>query len=135
MKIRARTGVRCVTNKYRAPIELFDRHLYEKGSLVLHMLRRTVGDELFFKSLNLYCTRHRGHNVITQDLQRAFEDATGRNLDFFFDQWVYKEGHPELEISSALRRQAEARQRHHQADAQDLGYHDRTVSLPASRSR
>jgi aminopeptidase N len=38
-----------VTNKYRAPIELFDRHLYEKGSLVLHMLRRTVGDELFFK--------------------------------------------------------------------------------------
>jgi aminopeptidase N len=90
-----------VTNKYRAPIELFDRHLYEKGSLVLHMLRRTVGDELFFKSLNLYCTRHRGHNVITQDLQRAFEDTTGRNLDFFFDQWVYKEGHPELEISSS----------------------------------
>ena len=90
-----------VTNKYRAPIELFDRHLYEKGSLVLHMLRRTVGDELFFKSLNLYCTRHRGHNVITQDLQRAFEDATGRNLDFFFDQWVFKEGHPELEISSS----------------------------------
>ncbi len=89
-----------VTNKYRAPIELFDRHLYEKGCLVLHMLRRTVGDELFFKSLNLYCTQHRGHNVITQDLQRAFEDATGRNLDFFFDQWVYKEGHPELEISS-----------------------------------
>ena len=65
------------------------------------MLRRTVGDELFFKSLNLYCTRHRGHNVITQDLQRAFEDATGRNLDFFFDQWVFKEGHPELEISSS----------------------------------
>jgi aminopeptidase N len=90
-----------VTNKYRAPIELFDRHLYEKGSLVLHMLRRTVGDELFFKSLNLYCTRHRGHNVITQDLQRAFEDATGRNLDFFFDQWVFKEGHPEIEISSS----------------------------------
>jgi aminopeptidase N len=90
-----------VTNKYRVPIELFDRHLYEKGSVVLHMLRRTVGDELFFKSLNLYCTQHRGHNVITQDLQRAFEDATGRNLDFFFDQWVYKEGHPELEISSS----------------------------------
>ena len=90
-----------VTNKYRAPIELFDRHLYEKGSLVLHMLRRTVGDELFFKSLKLYCTQHRGHNVITQDLQRAFEDATGRNLDFFFDQWVFKEGHPEIEISSS----------------------------------
>lgn len=91
-----------VYNRYRAPIELFDRHLYEKGSLVLHMLRRETGDAMFFKSLNLYCTRHRGRNVITQDLQRAFEDATGRNLDFFFDQWVYKEGHPELEVSSAF---------------------------------
>src|SRR5271163_5161983 len=90
-----------VCNRYRTPIELFDRHLYEKGSLVLHMLRRVTGDALFFKSLNLYCTRHRGANVITQDLQRAFEDTTGRNLDFFFDQWVYKEGHPELEISSS----------------------------------
>ena len=91
-----------VCNRYRTPIELFDRHLYEKGSLVLHMLRRVTGDELFFKSLNLYCTRHRGANVITQDLQRAFEDTTGRSLDFFFDQWVYKEGHPEIEVSSSF---------------------------------
>lgn len=89
-----------VCNRYQAPIELFDRHLYEKGSLVLHMLRCLVGDRLFFKALNLYGTRHRAQNVITQDLQKAFEDATGRNLDFFFDQWVYKEGHPELEVSS-----------------------------------
>ncbi|HXW83178.1 MAG TPA: M1 family aminopeptidase, partial [Candidatus Binataceae bacterium] len=91
-----------VCNRYRAPIELFDRHLYEKGGLVLHMLRRVLGDELFFGSLNLYCTRHRGHNVITQDLQRAFEDFTGRNLDWFFDQWVYKDGHPEIEVSSSF---------------------------------
>jgi aminopeptidase N len=91
-----------VCNRYRAPIELFDRHLYEKGSLILHMLRRLVGDDLFFKSLNLYCTRHRGQNVITQDLQRAFEDTTGRNLDYFFVQWVYKEGHPEIEVSSSF---------------------------------
>ncbi len=91
-----------VCNRYRTPIELFDRHLYEKGSLVLHMLRRVAGDELFYGSLNLYCTRHRGANVITQDLQRAFEDTTGRNLDWFFDQWVYKEGHPEIEVSSSF---------------------------------
>src|SRR5579875_3766335 len=89
-----------VCNRYRHPIELFDRHLYEKGSLVLHMLRRLLGDRLFFKALQLYAVRHRAQNVITQDLQKAFEDATGRNLDYFFDQWVYKEGHPELEVSS-----------------------------------
>jgi aminopeptidase N len=91
-----------VCNRYRAPIELFDRHLYEKGSLVLHMLRREAGDDLFFRTLNLYCARHRGGNVITQDLQRAFEDATGRNLDFFFDQWLYKEGHPDIEVSHSF---------------------------------
>jgi aminopeptidase N len=90
-----------VFNRYREPIELFDRHLYEKGGLVLHMLRRLLGDAQFFGALGLYCERHRGRNVITQDLQTAFEDATGRNLDWFFDQWVYKEGHPELEISSS----------------------------------
>ncbi|HEY6417483.1 MAG TPA: DUF3458 domain-containing protein [Candidatus Binataceae bacterium] len=91
-----------VCNRYRNPIELFDRHLYEKGSLVLHMLRRLVGDELFFRSLNLYCTRHRGQNVITKDLERAFEDSTGRNLEFFFSQWVYQEGHPEIEVSNSF---------------------------------
>lgn len=91
-----------VCNRYRAPIELFDRHLYEKGSLVLHMLRRLLGDELFFKSLSLYCLRNRGRNVITQDLQHALEEATGRNLDYFFDQWIYKQGHPELEVSSSF---------------------------------
>jgi aminopeptidase N len=65
-------------------------------------LRREAGDDLFFRTLNLYCTRHRGGNVITQDLQRAFEDATGRNFDFFFDQWVYKEGHPDIEVSQSF---------------------------------
>ncbi len=91
-----------VCNRYRAPIELFDRHLYEKGCLVLHMLRRELGDALFFKALNLYCARHRGGNVITQDLQRAFEDSTGRNLDWFFEQWLYNAGHPELEVSHSF---------------------------------
>jgi aminopeptidase N len=91
-----------VCNRYRAPIELFDRHLYEKGSLILHMIRAIVGDEPFFKSLGLYCRRHRGGNVITLDFQRAIEDTTGRNLDYFFDQWVYKEGHPDIEVSSAF---------------------------------
>jgi aminopeptidase N len=85
-----------VSNVYHEPIDLFDRHLYEKGGLVLHMLRFVLGDELFWKAIRHYTAKHRGTNVVTTDLQRAIEEATGRNLDWFFDQWVYAAGHPDL---------------------------------------
>jgi aminopeptidase N len=90
-----------VTNVYNTPIDLFDRHLYEKGGIVLNMLRSYLGDDLFWKAIRHYVEARRGHNVVTMDLQRAFEDATGRNLDWFFDQWVYGAGHPTLTGSYA----------------------------------
>ncbi len=85
-----------VTNVYNTPIDLFDRHLYEKGGIVLNMIRFLLGDELFWKAIRRYVSTRRGHNVVTADLQRAIEDATGRNLDWFFDQWVFGAGHPTL---------------------------------------
>ncbi len=88
-----------VTNKFNQPIDLFDRHLYEKGSLVLHMLRYVLGDKLFWKAMRHYCEKHREGVVITQDLQRAIEEATGRSMDWFFEQWVFKGGHPEFKAS------------------------------------
>lgn len=88
-----------VNNVYSEPIDIFDRHLYEKGSLVLHMLRYVLGDELWWKTVRFYVERHRGGVVTTPDFQRAIEDATGRNLDWFFDQWVYKGGHPRFSVS------------------------------------
>ena len=87
-----------VTKVYHEPIDLFDTHLYEKGSLVLHMLRFYLGDELFFKSLNHYCVTHRGKSVETSDLMKAVEEATGRNVERFFDQWVFKGGHPDFKV-------------------------------------
>src|SRR5262249_33424926 len=87
-----------VCNLYQDPIELFDRHLYQKGGLVLHMLRSALGDRLFWKAMQHYCVKHYGQSVITSDLQRAIEETTGRNLDWFFDQWIYKAGHPELSV-------------------------------------
>lgn len=93
---------------YRRPIvhnvyendgqELFDRHLYEKGSCVLHMLRGLVGEAPFWRAIQLYAQRNRGREVITADLERAFEEATGRSMARFFQQWVYRGGHPELEV-------------------------------------
>jgi aminopeptidase N len=90
-----------VTKRYRDPVEIFDRHLYEKGALVLHMLRNLLGDDLFRRSIRRYVRRHRGANVETVDLRRAVEEETGRNLEFFFHQWVYKAGHPDLKATFA----------------------------------
>ncbi len=85
-----------VTNVYNAPMDLFDRHLYEKGGIVLNMLRRELGDELYWKAIRRYAITQRSTNVTTPDLQKAIEAATGRNMDWFFDQWVYGAGHPEI---------------------------------------
>jgi len=87
-----------VAYTFNQPIDLFDRHLYEKGSLVLHMLRYLLGDEGWWKTINYYVTKHRGQNVITADLERAVEEATGRNLQAFFEQWVYKAGYPQFKL-------------------------------------
>jgi aminopeptidase N len=87
------------TKLYDEPIDIFDHHLYEKGGRVLHMLRRIIGDEMFWKSCKHYLEKHRLGSVETRDLARAVEDTTGRVLDWFFGQWVIEgAGHPELEV-------------------------------------
>jgi aminopeptidase N len=87
-----------VCRDYVEPIDLFDRHLYEKGGLVLHMLRRELGDELFWGGVSEYLTSHAYGIVETNDLQRALEKISGRSLERFFDSWVYRPGHPELKV-------------------------------------
>jgi aminopeptidase N len=90
-----------VCHDYEQPIDVFDRHLYEKGGLVLHVLRRTLGDAAFWGGVKEYLRRHAYGIVETRDLQRALEDVSGRSLDRFFEQWVFKAGHPELEVDVA----------------------------------
>ncbi len=87
-----------VCNRYRDPIELFDRHLYEKGGATLHMLRGELGDARFWRSIRHYVEKNKQRNVETIDLIRAIEESTGRNMRGFFDQWVFRGGHPELEV-------------------------------------
>ena len=86
-----------VCRQYEEPIDLFDSHLYEKGGRVLHMLQQELGEEAFWRSLALYAERHAHRSVETRDLARAIEEASGRNIDRFFDQWVQSPGHVELE--------------------------------------
>ncbi|NJL75799.1 MAG: M1 family metallopeptidase [Saprospiraceae bacterium] len=79
--------------------EMFDAHSYNKGGMVLHMLRQLVGDEAFFAALNLYLTRNAYTEVEADELRLAFEDITGRDLIWFFDQWYFNAGHPVLDIT------------------------------------
>lgn len=88
-----------VCNHFRDPIELFDRHLYQKGAAVLHMLRGDLGEKRFWRSIDRYVKDNAQRNVETIDLIRAIEDATGRNMRGYFDQWVFRGGHPEIEVT------------------------------------
>ncbi len=88
-----------VTAKMEDPDDMLDRHTYEKGGCVLHMMRFVLGDELWWKAIRYYVKRHAMGNVETNDFKEAIEEATGRNLDKFFDQWLYHAGHPEFEVS------------------------------------
>jgi aminopeptidase N len=80
---------------------LFDRPatIYNKGGAVLHTLREEVGDAAFWKAVNIYLTRNKVANVESTDLKGAMEEASGRDLDWFFAQWVYHGGHPKLEVN------------------------------------
>ncbi|MSP21456.1 MAG: hypothetical protein EXR66_00255 [Dehalococcoidia bacterium] len=90
-----------VQNVYHGPIDIFDRHLYERGAVILDMLRTELGDEAWWASIKHYVETHRGRDVVTHDFQRAIEAATGRNLDWFFNQWVWKGGHPDFKAAYA----------------------------------
>jgi aminopeptidase N len=87
-----------VTHVYREAIELYDRHIYEKGGCVYHMLRAELGDELFWQAIHTFVRQNAHKTVETIDLIRAIEQATGRNVLFLFDQYVFRGGHPEYKI-------------------------------------
>ena len=89
-----------VTDRYEKPGDMFDAHTYPKGARVLHMLRSLLGDEPFFETLRHFLHRYAFDAVDTADFVRSVKTVTGRNLDWFFDQWLYKPGHPVFEVES-----------------------------------
>jgi len=84
---------------YAEPDSLFTARIYEKGAWILHMLRRELGEELFWRAVREYLQRFAFQSVETNDLLRVFEDVSGRGLERFFDQWVYKPGYPEFKVA------------------------------------
>lgn len=87
---------------YASRDQMFDRHSYNKGGMVMHMLRNYLGDDAFFAGLNLYLSRNAYTDVEAHELRLALEDVSGQDLNWFFDQWFFQEGHPRLEIEYAF---------------------------------
>ena len=82
--------------------DMFDAHSYNKGGRILHMLRNYLGDEAFFNSLKHYLKTNQYEPVEIHHLRLAFEEITGEDLNWFFEQWFFASNHPELEVEQDL---------------------------------
>jgi len=96
------SGINVDTTRGRKPIvsvESYGENVYPRGAAVLHMLRFVLGDTLFWRAINHYITKYQFQPVETNDFKIAIEEATGQNLYWFFDEWVYRAGHPFFDLS------------------------------------
>lgn len=84
---------------YNDKEDMFDAVSYNKGGAILQMLRHFVGDSAFFKSLNLYLTTNKFKSAEAHQLRLAMEEVTGKDLNWFFNQWYYSSGHPKLNVT------------------------------------
>jgi aminopeptidase N len=99
---QARSGIHpLVYFDYEEKEDMFDAHSYNKGGCILHMLRNYVGDDAFFASLKNYLTKNAYNTGEAHQLRLAFEEVTGEDLNWFFNQWYFSAGHPSLDISYA----------------------------------
>ena len=88
-----------VTKFYANKDAMFDNYAYPGGASVLHMLRKHLGEENWWKAINHYLTSNANQPVSTEDLRIAIEETTGESMDWFFDQWIYRMGHPIFEVT------------------------------------
>ncbi len=88
-----------VYNRYYSTVDLFGTDIYQRGASILHMLRGIVGKQLFFKAIQHYVREFQHQNVDSHDFIDAVREATGYNLSWFFDEWLFKGGHPDFNVS------------------------------------
>ena len=81
------------------PMKLLNANSYPKGAWVLHMLRGLIGDRAFFDGLQTYYRTYRDSTATSEDLQHIMEKASGKDLGWFFHQWLYQPGYPQLEVT------------------------------------
>ncbi len=88
-----------VTRNYPNPDAVFDTYAYPRGGAVLHMLRTFLGEDNWWRSINHYLTKYAHQPVQTEQFRIAIEETTGQPMDWFFDEWLYKMGHPVFRVT------------------------------------
>lgn len=88
-----------VTRNYANPDAVFDTYAYPRGGAVLHMLRTFLGEDNWWRSINHYLTKYAHQPVETEQFRIAIEETTGQPMDWFFEEWVYKMGHPVFRVT------------------------------------
>ena len=86
-----------ITNLMR----LLNTNSYQKGAWVLHMLRRELGDDLFWKGMRSFYERYKNRNALSSDFKTVMEEVSKKNLEKFFSQWLYVAGQPDLKITTS----------------------------------
>ncbi|HKC40879.1 MAG TPA: M1 family aminopeptidase, partial [Gemmatimonadales bacterium] len=81
------------------PMRLLNANSYPKGAWVLHMLRGLIGDRPFFNGLRTYYRTYRDSTATSEDFERVMEKASGKDLSWFFHQWLYQPGYPQLDVT------------------------------------
>ena len=87
-----------VESQYENSDDMFDSVTYSKGACVLHALRGLLGEAVWWQGIRSYVAAHKFQVVESDDFRKAMEKASGKDLKWFFDQWVFKAGHPELKV-------------------------------------
>lgn len=98
---QANSQVNMIRFEYDNREDMFDAFSYNKGGQILHMLRKYVGDKAFFESLKLYLEKNKFKNAEIHDLRLAFEEITGEDLNWFFNEWFLSKGHPAISINNS----------------------------------
>jgi aminopeptidase N len=88
-----------VSDRYIDPEDVFDGHIYARGSCILNMLRFILGDRTFRDGIKHYLDLYQYQVVGTEDFRRALEDVAGSDLGWFFEEWVYRAGYPEFTVT------------------------------------
>ena len=94
-----KTPVPVVNTTIRDYNKILNTNSYQKGSWVLHMLRNEIGDEVFWEGIRKYYQKYQNGNALTEDFKNEMESVSSRDLDTFFNEWIFSPGQPDLNVS------------------------------------